>query len=153
MGWDGHPLHERFPPSEPCTCDVCTYFCHRPGWPLVEEARLAIELGFGSSLMLELSGDGSFGVLSPAFRGNEGFFALTQYSHNGCTFLDHGLCSIHAQPFLPIECRNCHHDRMGRGKICHQALEKEWHTGKGKRLVRQWQPFSRIPLAAIPFLI
>ncbi len=38
-------LHEKFPPSEPCTCEVCTSYCKRPGWWTVKEARMALESG------------------------------------------------------------------------------------------------------------
>lgn len=147
-----HPLYVRFPPSDPCSCDICTYFCHRPGWPLVEQARLAIEAGYGASLMLELSSDRLFGVLAPAFTGNEGYFALQRYASKGCTFLDQGLCTIHAEAFLPLECRYCHHDRLGSGMQCHQEIARDWHTSKGIRLIRRWLPTSRIPPAFLSIL-
>ncbi|MDD3998091.1 MAG: hypothetical protein PHH86_10325, partial [Sphaerochaetaceae bacterium] len=65
-----HHLYKRFPPSPSCSCSICAYYCQRPGWPLVEEARLAIELGMAGRLMLEFAPDFSFGILAPAFKGN-----------------------------------------------------------------------------------
>ncbi len=133
-----HILYRRFPPSEPCSCDVCRYFCHRPGWPLVSEARSAIESGLAGRLMLEFSPDRSFAVLAPAFRGNEAFFALAEYSVNICTFYSDGKCRIFGKPYQPIECRFCHHSRLGSGMACHEETGRDWNTAKGKRLVRQW---------------
>ena len=138
-------IYLRFPPSPPCRCDICGYFCHRPGWPLVREARLALEAGYGPRMMLELSEDHSYGVLSPAFKGNEGYLALQQFSQNGCTFLNEHLCDIHHLPFLPLECRFCHHDRMGKGTACHEEIGRDWHTSKGRRLVRLWLGTVRLP--------
>lgn len=89
-------------------------------------------------MMLELSPDRSFGVLSPAFLGNEGDYAWREFSGNGCTFLERGLCSLFGTPFQPLECRFCHHDRVGKGDVCHRELERDWDTAKGRRLVRQW---------------
>jgi hypothetical protein len=131
-------FYQKFPPSESCACPVCQYFCNRPGWWLVAQAREAIETGYAHRMMLEVSPDHSFYVLSPAFKGNEGNFALQIYSKNGCTFLEDSRCSIHNESFQPAECRFCHHDRLGRGEICHLEIERDWNTSKGKRLVKQW---------------
>jgi hypothetical protein len=35
-------LREEYPPSEPCSCEICKSYCVRPGWWTVEEA---IKLG------------------------------------------------------------------------------------------------------------
>ncbi len=131
-------LHSLYPPSPPCSCKVCTYFCTRPGWWLVDEARMAMDAGYAGRMMLELSQNHSVGVLSPAFKGNEGYFSLQVYSSNGCTFFTHGLCEIFGQTFQPIECRFCHHDRLGYGMKCHQEIARDWNSGKGRRLVRRW---------------
>ena len=80
-------IYIQFPPSEPCSCNVCRNYCFRPGWWLVCEAREAIEQGYANRMMLEFSPDLSFGVLSPAFKNNEANFALKTFSKNGCTFL------------------------------------------------------------------
>lgn len=89
-------------------------------------------------MMLELSPDHRFGVLSPAFRGCEGLFALQEYAQNGCTFLQRGHCALHQTRFLPLECRFCHHAREGQGVLCHEALERDWDTPEGQMLVRLW---------------
>jgi hypothetical protein len=131
-------IYTQFPASSPCTCKICISFCKRPGWWLVSEARDAIVHGYANRMMLELSPNHSFGVLSPAFKGNEGYLALLEYSDNYCTFLENDRCTIFGKTFQPIECRFCHHDRIGLGKKCHYAIEKDWNSSKGKRLVNDW---------------
>ncbi|HWQ57780.1 MAG TPA: hypothetical protein VN540_02080 [Clostridia bacterium] len=131
-------LEERYPPSEPCSCDVCRVYCTRPGWWSVEGAARAIKAGYGRRMMLEVSPELTFGVLSPAFRGCEGNFALQQYAGNGCNFLDDGLCELHGTGHEPLECLFCHHLRKGLGRKCHEDLEKDWRTPAGQALVRQW---------------
>ncbi|HSL20140.1 MAG TPA: hypothetical protein VK886_01300 [Vicinamibacterales bacterium] len=131
-------LIERFPPSPPCSCDVCVAYCRRPGWWTVKEAERAIEAGYARRMMLELSPDRSLGVLSPAFRGNEGTFAYSEFSSRGCTFLKDGGCELHDTRFQPLECRFCHHDRRGEGPRCHRALEKDWNSPAGRSLVSKW---------------
>ena len=136
---EGHiSLEERFPPSEPCSCDFCTRCCKRPGWWTVAQAERAFQAGYAGRMMLEVAPDFRFGVLSPAFRGCEGNFALKEYAQAGCTFLKKGLCALHATGFEPIECLFCHHDRVGQGPVCHRALEKDWDSVAGRRLVNNW---------------
>ena len=89
-------------------------------------------------MMLELSPDRSFGVLSPAFLGNEGYYALQGNADKGCTFLKEGQCEIHECSFFPLECRFCHHERWGQGAGCHRAIERDWQCAKGRRLVTHW---------------
>ena len=141
-------LEERFPPSAPCSCDVCRGFCQRPGWWTVREAARAIAAGYGGRMMLELSPDCKFGVLSPAFTGCEGTFAFQEYAKNGCCFLKSGLCALHETGLEPLECRFCHHDRVGEGQICHTALERDWNTPAGQALVKQW--LSRASVFRVP---
>ena len=131
-------LETRFPPSAPCACEVCRSFCARPGWWTVDESRRAIAAGYGGRMMLELSPDRSFGVLSPAFAGCEGTFAFQEFAQNGCCFLKNSLCVLHGTGFKPLECRFCHHERMGQGQGCHAALEQDWRTPAGQKLVRDW---------------
>jgi len=131
-------LAQAFPPSLPCGCDICRAYCNRPGWWTVEEAACAIKAGYGLRMMLEVPRDLSFGVLSPAFFGCEGNFALQEYANRGCSFLSQGLCELHSTGFMPLECRFCHHDRRGQGVKCHEAIEKDWHTLSGQRLVQEW---------------
>lgn len=131
-------LYENFPPSEPCQCDICVAYCSRPGWWTVKEAEKAMEAGYGNRMMLEISPDFTFGVLSPAFAGCEGYFALREFARNGCNFLKNGLCELYGTSFEPLECRFCHHSRKGQGLLCHAAIEKDWHTPAGSVLVRKW---------------
>lgn len=131
-------LTERYPPSEPCSCDRCRSFCDRPGWWTVEECARAIEAGLAGRMMLEMSPDRTFGVLSPAFRGNEVEFALQSNATAGCNFLVDGRCELHGSGLQPLECRFCHHERMGRGPHCHADLERSWKTSAGRALVERW---------------
>ena len=131
-------LKEKYQPSEPCSCDICRNYCIRPGWWIVEEAKKALTAGLANRMMLELSPEKNFGVLSPAFKGNEGNFALQIFSKNGCTFLINGLCELFGTGLQPLECRFCHHDRKGRGLTCHSDIEKDWNTKYGKSLVVKW---------------
>lgn len=132
------PLNKKYPPSEPCDCEICKSFCKRPGWWTVEEAEAALEAGFGGRMMLEVSPERSFGVLSPAFKGCEGYFAVKEYSENGCNFLSSGLCELFGTGFEPLECRCCRHDRLGLGQRCHLDLELEWKKPRGQALVQKW---------------
>lgn len=131
-------LVKRYPPSEPCSCKTCVSFCRRPGWWTVEEAGRAINAGLHNRMMLEISNDRSFSVLSPSFKGNEGNYALQAFSKSGCTFLNGGLCDLFGTGLQPLECRFCHHTRKGLGIKCHLDLEKDWNTEKGKRLIVKW---------------
>ncbi len=132
------PLEEKYPPSEPCSCEICSAYCTRPGWWTVDQAARAIEAGYGSRMMLEMSPDLTFGVLSPAFRGCERYFALQEFAASGCNFHVNGLCELHGTGFSPLECLFCHHDRQGLGVKCHADIENDWHTPKGQALVKKW---------------
>lgn len=131
-------LKEKFPPSAPCSCPVCLNFCLRPGWWSVEEATKALDTGYGNRMMLEMSPDKGFGVLSPAFKGCEGRPAAKLYEQQGCTFLKKGLCELYETGREPLECRFCHHDRKGMGAKCHAALEQDWDSDAGRLLVVRW---------------
>jgi hypothetical protein len=90
-------------------------------------------------MMLEVSPEQTFGVIAPAFRGCEGFFALNEFAHNGCTFLETtNLCQLHGTGLQPLECTFCHHARTGLGQECHADIEKEWNTANGQALVVRW---------------
>ena len=89
-------------------------------------------------MMLEISPERDFGVLSPAFKGNEGGYALQVFSKNGCTFLNDEHCELFGTGVQPLECRFCHHDRKGRGIKCHSDLEKGWKTKHGQILIVKW---------------
>lgn len=128
-------IYRRYPPSEPCTCEVCRRYCRRPGWWTVEEAARAINAGYSGRMMLEISPEMTFGVLSPAFRGCEGKIATNLHAHRGCNFLKDGLCELHSTGLMPLECRFCHHDRVRLGPKCHEALEREWNTKSGQAQV------------------
>jgi hypothetical protein len=117
---------------------VCLSYCLRPGWWTVAEAERALNKGLGGRMMLEMSPERTFGVLSPAFTGCEGFLALDEFSTRGCTFLTNNLCDLYNTGLQPLECRFCHHDRPGQGKKCHLDIEKDWHTPAGQALVEKW---------------
>jgi len=138
MNKDKLTLFEKYPPSEPCSCEICVSYCRRPGWWTIEEAKKVIEAGLANRMMLEISPEQDFGVLSPAFKGNECDYALQIYSNQGCTFFKGGLCELYESGLQPLECRYCHHERTGLGLKCHADLEKEWKTNIGKRLIVQW---------------
>ena len=127
-----------YPPSEPCSCEICRNYCIRPGWWTVAQAKEAINAGYEKRMMTEVSPERDFGVLSPAFNGCEGGIALQQYAKNGCNFYKNGLCELHATGLLPLECGFCHHGRIGQGIKCHTDLEKDWKTETGKQLVGKW---------------
>ena len=131
-------LAEKYPPSEPCACEVCLSYCKRPGWWTVAEAAAAIEAGYANRMMLEMSPDRKYGVLSPAFKGCEAFFALELYADHGCNFLKNNLCELYGSGIQPLECRFCHHDRPGLGPLCHADIEKDWNTLTGQALVVRW---------------
>jgi hypothetical protein len=131
-------LSEKYPSSEPCSCEVCTSYCQRPGWWTVEEAEKVIEAGFADRMMLEISPEQNFAVLSPAFKGNECNYASHIYSKQACTFLQNGLCELYDRSLQPLECKYCHHNRKGLGIKCHLDIEKEWKTNDAKRLVVKW---------------
>jgi hypothetical protein len=131
-------LTKRYPPSKPCACHICLSYCSRPGWWTVEEAASAIGAGYAGRMMLELSPEFTFGVLAPAFKGNEGGVALQIFARQGCTFLQGKHCELFETSFRPLECRFCHHTRQGRGKKCHLAIEKDWCSQAGQRLIMRW---------------
>jgi len=131
-------LPEKYPPSEPCTCEICLSYCARPGWWTVEEATRALKAGYGNRMMLEIAPELTFGVLSPAFKGSEKSFAANQFAKNGCNFLKDDRCELFGTGHQPLECRFCHHDRRGLGPKCHATLEKDWKTPAGQALVEKW---------------
>ena len=131
-------LSKKYPPSEPCSCPVCVSYCERPGWWTVEEAANAINAGYANRMMLEISPEKTFAVLSPAFKGGECNYALQIHSKNGCTFFSKGLCELYGTGLQPLECRYCHHTRKGMGQKCHLDIEKDWNTEQGKRLIVKW---------------
>lgn len=138
MGKLVQTLSEKYLPSKPCSCEICQNYCMRPGWWTVKEAAGAIDAGFGGRMMLEMAPDLSFGVLSPAFKGCENNFALNQFAKQGCNFLKNGLCELFNTGFEPLECRFCHHERIGLGEQCHLAIEKDWNTPAGQAMIAHW---------------
>ena len=89
-------------------------------------------------MMLEISPEGIFGVLSPAFKGCESNYALDIFKNAGCTFFAGNLCELHGTVYQPLECRFCHHSRKGMGIKCHADIEKEWNTQEGQLVVKKW---------------
>jgi hypothetical protein len=131
-------LAKKYPPSDPCTCEICVAYCQRPGWWTVSEAARAIDAGYASRMMLEVAPELTFGVLSPAFGGCEGAIASNLFAVNGCNFLKENRCELYGSGYQPLECRFCHHERRGLGHKCHADLEKDWHTPAGQALVEKW---------------
>jgi hypothetical protein len=132
-------LIRKYPPSEPCACEVCLAYCRRPGWWTVKEAQAAINAGLGGRMMLELSPDRRSAIVAPAFRGNEGTYAFVEFANRACTFLARdSRCELHGSGLQPLECRFCHHERRGEGPKCHRDLEKDWHSYAGRSLVARW---------------
>jgi hypothetical protein len=131
-------LAEKYPPSEPCSCETCLAYCARPGWWAVDEACKAFDAVFGGHMMLEVATERSFGVLSPAFKGCEGMIATNQYTSKGCTFLADNLCELLGSGYQPLECCFCHHTRDGQGVKFHAELEAIWMQPSGRQLVHQW---------------
>jgi hypothetical protein len=131
-------LAKKYPPSDPCTCEICVAYCQRPGWWTVSEAARAIDAGYASRMMLEVAPELTFGVLSPAFEGCEGAIASNLFAVNGCNFLKEKRCELYGSGYQPLECRFCHHERRGLGHKCHADLEKDWHTPAGQALVEKW---------------
>lgn len=113
-------------------------YCARPGWWTVRQAARAMQAGLGDRMMLEVAPDRSLGVLSPAFRGSEGGFALQEHANGGCTFLRDDGCALHRTGHQPLECRFCHHDRKGQGPVCHRDVERDWKSAAGRELVARW---------------
>lgn len=128
---------KKYPPSNPCACEICRSYCVRPGWWTPPQALLALEAGLGPRMMLEVAPEKTFAVLAPAFRQAEGGFALQEFSKNGCTFLNGTACELHGSAWQPLECRFCHHLRRGQGKICHADLEREWRK-EGRKIIITW---------------
>lgn len=131
-------LTEKYPPSEPCTCEICVAYCARPGWWTVEQASRALDAGYGNRMMLEVAPELTFGVLSPAFKGCERSIATNQFATKGCTFFKNERCELFGTGHEPLECRFCHHTRKGLGTKCHADLEKDWKTPAGQLLVEKW---------------
>jgi len=131
-------LADKYPPSLSCSCNICQSYCSRPGWWTVQEATRAIEAGYWKRMMLELSPDFTYGVLSPAFKGCEQDFAIQEYSKLGCNFYSKGMCELYDTGLIPLECRFCHHLRKGLGEKCHHDIGEEWNTPLGHILVNEW---------------
>lgn len=89
-------------------------------------------------MMLEVSPEFDFAVLSPAFKGNESSVSLQVFAKNTCTFYSNGLCELFGSGLQPLECRFCHHDRKGLGKKCHLDIEKDWRKPEALALVVRW---------------
>ncbi len=140
----GSRLNELFPASPSCSCEICRGYCRRPGWWTVPEAGLAIRKGLSHRMMLEISPEVTFGVLSPAFRGCEMHLAANAFKNAGCTFFHENGCELYQSGMMPLECRFCHHDRIGSGQPCHTAIENDWNSIAGRKLVVEWSNLTRL---------
>jgi hypothetical protein len=141
---DSINLTRKYIPSNPCSCDICLSYCQRPGWWTVEQATRAIDAGYSDRMMLEISPELTFGVLSPAFKGSEGNIALQIFARQGCTFLKENLCELFGTGLQPLECRFCHHTRRGLGMKCHSDIEKDWYSKKGQKLIIRWNKIMQV---------
>jgi len=135
-------LEDRFTPSPDCSCEICRSFCYRPGWWTVEQASEAMLAGYSNKMMIEISPDFKFAVLSPAFKGCEGLIAINEFSKAGCTFFFNRLCELHGKSIQPLECRVCHHSITGMGLKCHLEIEKKWNTSEAQDLVVNWMELT-----------
>lgn len=140
----GRSLHEMFPASPSCNCEICRGYCQRPGWWMVSEATLAIRKGLSYRMMLEISPEVTFGVLSPAFRGCEMRIATNAFKSTCCTFSHEDGWELYQSDLMPPECRFCHHERTGMGQNCHEALENDWNSAAGRKLVVEWCNLTRL---------
>ena len=131
-------LARKYSPSKPCSCDICLNYCRRPGWWTVAQATKAVEAGYGGRMMLEMAPELTFGVLSPAYNGNEGNIALQIFARQGCTFLKDNLCELYGTGLQPLECRFSYHTRPGLGVKCHSDIEKDWYSQAGQKLIIRW---------------
>ena len=137
-------LEQKFPASPGCSCKICQSYCQRPGWWTIEQAETAINKGYAHRMMMEISPQFDFAVLSPAFYGCEGFIATNEGARRGCNFLKNGMCELHSTEILPLECAFCHHDRVGEGIKCHKELEFHWKTMKAQNVVLRWQKIVKL---------
>ena len=131
-------LEDYYSPSPPCDCEICQGYCKRPGWWTVEQAARAMTEGISCKMMLEISPDFTFAVLSPAFKGCEGLIAINEFANQGCTFFQNSRCKLHHTSLQPLECSVCHHSTPGLGPKIHAELEKEWNSIKGQKIVINW---------------
>jgi hypothetical protein len=136
-------LEDIYPPSPPCNCDICKSFCKRPGWWTIDQVPSAMRAGYSNKMMLEIAPDFTFAVLSPSFRGCEGYIAINEYSNNGCNFFVNEMCELHGTDLQPLECRVCHHDYLGLGPKCHLDIEKQWNSPAAQKLVIKWMEETR----------
>lgn len=63
---------------------------------------------------------------------------MQEFSKKGCAFLKELRCELHGSDLMPLECRFCHHERVGQGERCHADLERDWNSRAGRELVADW---------------
>lgn len=131
-------IYNRYPHSQSCSCEVCKSFCKRPGWWTPEQTKEIIKVGYYNKIMLEISPELTFGVLSPAFKGCEMNIAINLFKENWCTFYHNGLCDLHNTPYLPLECAFCNHDSKGQGQKCHTDIEQLWKSKENQKIIKEW---------------
>ena len=69
---------------------------------MVGEASRAIEAGYANRMILEVAPEMTFGVLSPAFKGCESFYATNEFARNKCTFLKDDLFELFGTGLQPL---------------------------------------------------
>lgn len=127
-------LRDKYPPSEPCSCEICRSYCVRPGWWTVEEASKAIKAGYGHRMMLEIAPEMTFGVLSPAFKGCEGFMLCRSIQKTDAIFIQTAFVSFSGQVCRPLNAAIAIISEKASGRNAMRTLKR---TG-AHRSVRPW---------------
>ena len=156
-------------PNGECTCRACQKCCeHYPGWMTPDEARLAIQQGFGDRLMCDwrepydevLKNDDRIYVLCPAAKGHEGRYAATTAEWYGgvssllamvdptrmrkypCCLYKDGMCSVQHRGWKPTECRltyGCETPEISPGYMYRPDITRLWNTDDGRSIVDEWR--------------
>lgn len=120
-----------------CACERCRVMCEKPCWGTPDEIQRLIDAGFGDRLALDYwSGDETIYVLAPALKGHEGQEApWTNWSQDGCTFWQDGLCQLHEMGLKPSEGAQTYACRPGEF-IGRRTLVALWETRQD--IVEEW---------------
>lgn len=129
---------------EACSCETCQDMCRRrPCWPLPNEARKLIEMGYAKRLMFDWWGtsleEEDIAIISPAIVGREGQQAPF-FPYGRCTFLtDEGLCELHDSGAKPAEGRLalCTQS-VDDGASLHEEVALAWDSDEGRDVIRLW---------------
>ena len=136
-----------------CSCTNCVSLCERnPGWMTPEEALKAMASGYAHRLMrdwlepsFQAGNEELIYVLAPASIGCEGsdapdFDLFSLFSGTAakgkCTFLNNGLCDLHATDYKPMQCR----ESMGCVNIGldNYEMARMWDNVQGREAIYLW---------------